>query len=70
MGTLERIYAFIAMDICDELRAAFAQRIREKPELSHGVHRYHIADYGMSEDEARAPFDDYIRQYDLLEQRT
>jgi sulfotransferase family protein len=69
MGVLERIYGFIDMDISDELRAGFAQRIAEKPELQHGVHRYDIANYGMTEEEAREPFRDYIQRYDLLEAR-
>lgn len=69
MGVLESIYAFIGMDIPDATRAGMAKRIEEKPELSHGVHRYNIADFGMTEDEAREPFADYIRQFDLLEKR-
>jgi hypothetical protein len=69
MGVLERIYSFIDIEITDETRAGFAQRIKEKPELARGVHRYNIADYGMTEDEARAPFADYVRRYDLLEAR-
>lgn len=69
MRVIERIYAFIGMDIPDDTRAAMAQRIEEKPELQHGVHRYAIADYGMTEDEARAPFGDYIQRYDLVEKR-
>jgi hypothetical protein len=67
MGVLEQIYEFIGMDISDDVRGLFAQRITEKPELSHGVHRYNIADYGVSEEEARAPFREYIQRYDLLE---
>ncbi|MEW9856560.1 sulfotransferase family protein [Novosphingobium sp. M1R2S20] len=70
MGVLERIYAFIAMDIPDDLRPALARRIEDKPELAHGAHRYSIADYDMTEDEARAPFQDYIAHYDLVEKRT
>jgi hypothetical protein len=69
MGVLERIYAFVGMEIPDHTRAAMAQRIEDKPELSHGVHRYDIADFGMTEEEAREPFADYIRRYDLLENR-
>jgi len=69
MGTLDRIYAFIGMDIADETRAGFARRIAEKPEMQHGVHRYDIADFGMTEDEAREPFGDYISRYDLVEKR-
>lgn len=64
---LDRIYAFIGMDIPAATRAAFAGRIAEKPELQHGAHRYAIADFGMTDDEARAPFGDYVERFDLLE---
>ena len=67
LAVLDRIYAFIGMDITAEVRAGFIRRIVEKPELSHGVHRYDIADYGMTAEEAREPFRDYIRRYDLVE---
>jgi hypothetical protein len=69
MAVLERIYAFIGMDIPGDVRAGLAQRIEEKPELARGVHRYDIKDYGMTEDEARAPFGDYVQRYELLETR-
>lgn len=69
METVEAIYRFIGMDIPEDTRAALAQRIEEKPELQHGVHRYSIADFGMTEEEARAPFGDYIERYDLVERR-
>jgi hypothetical protein len=70
MGMLDRIYAFIGMDIPDDTRAALARRIDDKPELQHGVHRYDIADFGMTEDEARAPFGDYVKRFDLLEKHS
>jgi hypothetical protein len=69
MSVLDDIYRFIGMDIPDDTRAGFAQRIADKPELAFGVHRYRIEDYGMSEEEAREPFADYIRRHDLLEKR-
>ena len=69
MGVLERIYTFIGMDIPDDTRARFVQRIAEKPELALGEHRYDIADFGMTEDEARAPYAEYIERHGLLEQR-
>jgi hypothetical protein len=69
MAVLEHIYAFIGYDISDQTRAGFARRIEEKPELARGVHRYSIADYGMSEEEAREPFDDYVQRFDLVEKR-
>lgn len=66
MKVLEQIYAFIGMDITDDLRPQLQQRIDEKPELQHGVHRYSIADFGMTPEEAREPFGDYIARFDLL----
>jgi hypothetical protein len=47
----------------------FEQRIKEKPELSRGQHRYSISDYGMTQAQAREPFKDYVRQYDLVRER-
>ena len=67
METVEQIYTFIGMDIPDDTRVALARRIEEKPELQHGVHRYSIADFGMTTEEARAPFGDYVQRYDLVE---
>jgi hypothetical protein len=69
MAVLERIYGFIGMEITDETRAGFAQRIEEKPELARGVHRYNIADYGMTEQQVREPFGEYIQRFDLIEAR-
>jgi len=66
MKTLEQIYSFIGMEISDEVRPLLQQRIDEKPELQHGTHRYTITDYGMTEEEAREPFGDYIQRYDLV----
>ena len=67
VAVLERIYGFIDMDITDQARSGFAQRIEEKPELSHGVHRYNISDFGMTADQVREQYGDYIQRYDLVE---
>ena len=69
MAVLERIYAFIGMDIPDDTRTAMARRIDEKPELALGAHRYNIADYGMTDEQAREPFGDYVQRYDLVEKK-
>jgi len=68
MGTLERIYGFIGMEIGDDLRPQLERRISEKPELQRGSHRYDIADYAMSADEVHEQFGDYIERHDLIEQ--
>ena len=67
MAVLERIYAFIGMEMPDATRMAMAQRIADKPEMQHGVHRYSIADYGMSAQEVRSAFGDYVARFDLAE---
>ena len=69
MEVLETIYAFIGMDIPDDTRAALARRIEEKPELQHGAHRYDIADFGMTNEQAREPFGDYVERFDLVEKK-
>jgi hypothetical protein len=69
MAVVERIYDFVGMAIPDDTRAALALRIEEKPELQRGAHRYDIADFGMTADEAREPFADYIARHDLMEAR-
>lgn len=67
MRVVERIYDFIGMDIPGTTREGFAARIAEKPELQHGVHRYRLEDYGMTAEEVREPFGDYLARYDLVE---
>ncbi|MDR2857553.1 MAG: sulfotransferase [Novosphingobium sp.] len=69
MAVLDRIYAFIGMEIDDDLRAKFARRIAEKPEMQHGVHRYDLADFGMTAEQVREQYGDYIDRYDLVEQK-
>lgn len=69
MGVLETIYGFIGMEIPDDTRRQFAARIEDKPELQFGAHRYDIADFGMSAEEAREPFGDYVERFDLVEKR-
>jgi len=68
MQVLEKIYAFIGWDIPDATRSLLARRIEDKPELQHGVHRYSIADYGMTAAEAREPFGGYIQRFNLVEE--
>ena len=69
MGVLEKIYRFIGWDIPDGTRKGFAERIEEKPELQFGAHRYSIADFGMTEDEVREQFGDYVQRFDLVEKK-
>lgn len=67
MGTIASIYEFIGMELSDQARLEMARRIADKPELAHGVHRYDIADFGMSVEEVRAGFGDYVQRHGLIE---
>ncbi|GGC15963.1 sulfotransferase [Novosphingobium endophyticum] len=68
-GVIARIYDFVDMDIPGDIEAAMAQRIEEKPELSHGKHRYDIADFGMTAEQVREAFGDYVERFDLIERK-
>jgi Sulfotransferase family len=66
MQVLERIYGFISMDMTEAARTGMLQRIAEKPELQHGVHRYDVADFGLTKEEIRERFGGYVEKFDLL----
>jgi hypothetical protein len=68
MAVIERIYGFIGATLTDEVRHNMQQRIIDDPERQHGAHRYNVADFGMSEDEIRERFGDYIERFDLAPQ--
>lgn len=65
MQALERIYTFTGMELTAPVRAAMQQRIADDPERRHGVHRYNVADFGLSETRIRARFGNYIERFDL-----
>ena len=69
MAVVRRIYAFAGLDLTPEVAAAMERRIADDPERQHGVHRYDIADYGMTEDAIRARFGDYVQRFGLLEKK-
>ena len=70
MAVIERIYIFIGMELTPQVRSAMEQRITDDPERQHGVHRYQVADFGLSEDEIRARFGDYIDRFDLAPKKS
>ena len=65
MAVVERIYQFVSEELTPEVRAAMARRIADDPERQHGVHRYNIADFGLTEEEIRERFGDYVAQFNL-----
>lgn len=62
---MARVYDFIGMKLKSDVQAEMAVRIKAKPELQNGPHRYDIADFGMTKDEIREPFGTYVERYNL-----
>lgn len=70
MAVIRRIYAFAGLDLVPEVEAEMERRAAERPELAHGVHRYDLADFGMTAEQIRARFGDYVDRYDLAPGRS
>jgi hypothetical protein len=65
MATIRAIYAFARMQLTPQVESAMRARISKAPESAHGNHTYDVADYGMSADEIREAFGDYVQRFDL-----
>jgi hypothetical protein len=65
MTVVRRIYAFVGLALTPEVEAAMEARIAAAPEKAHGEHRYDVADFGMSEDDVRDRFGDYVDRFGL-----
>jgi hypothetical protein len=65
ISVVRRIYDFCGMTLSDEVERAMRRRIAADPERSHGVHRYNVADFGITEDEIRERFGSYVDRYEL-----
>lgn len=65
MRVIRRIYPFIGAELTPEVEAAMQARIAAAPEAQHGAHRYDATDFGITEEEIRDQFTDYIERFDL-----
>lgn len=65
MVVVGRLYDRLGLKLTTEVEAAMAARSGQKPELSHGAHRYDLADYGLRADEIRERFARYIDAFGL-----
>lgn len=65
MGTVKRIYDFTGTELPEEIQARMQQHIAGPPESVPGAHRYRATDFGMTEDEIREQFGDYLDRFDL-----
>jgi hypothetical protein len=65
IGVVKRLYAHFGYSYSPELEAGMRRWLREHPQHKHGVHRYDLADYGLSPEAVDARFADYSRRFGL-----
>jgi hypothetical protein len=65
MGVIRGIYGFLGLELTPQVEAAMTRRIADDPERSHGQHSYAVADFGLTEDEIRERFGDYVDRFGL-----
>lgn len=65
MGTLERVYAFVGLELGDGLRHTLRDWQRANRRGAHGAHRYTAEQFGLSADRLRSDYGFYIRHFDV-----
>ena len=65
VGTFERVYAGLGMEVTPQLRAAIEDYGHRNARGAHGEHRYSAEEYGLTREGIRHAFRDYIKRFDL-----
>ena len=65
LGTVDTIMNHVGMTFPEEAREALASHSRENPKGRHGTHTYSLAAGGITEEEVRETFADYMATYNL-----
>lgn len=65
LGTVNRIYAHYDLEMSDDTARVMQDWLAANPQGKHGKHAYSSEEYGISDDDVRNGFADYIKQYDL-----
>lgn len=63
IGTLERIYAFLDLDLRQDMRDAVTGWIAVNRSGAHGEHRYTPEQFGLSADQIRSDYSAYIERF-------
>jgi hypothetical protein len=63
LGTAERIYAFLDLELTDEVRTAIARFATENRRGARGAHTYTAEQFGYSTDGIRTAFRDYLDRF-------
>ena len=64
VSALEKSYAQLGLDFTEAARAAVRQWADQHKPGSRGSHAYELADYGLTPEQVRASFTEYLATYD------
>ncbi len=64
-GTLDRIYAFLGIELRPHIRETMKQWHAANRTGAHGSHKYTAEQFGLSEAQLRSDFDFYIKRFDI-----
>jgi hypothetical protein len=65
IGTLEQIYAFLGLDLRQDMRVSVTNWITANRTGAHGEHRYTPEQFGLTADQIRSDYDFYIKRFDV-----
>lgn len=65
MAVLERVYAFMDIELTPEMRAAFKAWHAKNREGAHGAHRYSAQEYGLDVKAIRRDYEFYIDRFNV-----
>ncbi len=65
MGTTERIYDFVGLELDQATRDAIERWHATNRSGAHGVHRYTSEEFGLRDDQLRSDFAFYTDEYDI-----
>jgi hypothetical protein len=63
VGTAERVYESAGLHLFDDVRGAMARWAAENRRGARGEHRYHASEFGLTNDEIRGAFGDYLDRF-------
>ncbi len=65
IGTMRKLYAHFGEELGDAAEARMRHYLETKPKDLFGKHVYNIEDYGLTKDQIRSHFADYVRDFDI-----
>jgi Sulfotransferase family len=68
LEVIETIYDFLGWPLTDKARSAMQSFLDANPKNKHGVHRYSLAEYGLSSEDERIRYADYCKRFDIAVQ--